>query len=157
METIVVIDSKKRTGTASANSYIVGLPVPLVGVYGAELLSATFSRFSQDHYAILDIDELRNDQVMAVSNIAATAASSANSYITVTPDTISRSFGIIPVGDYTVGSNVVYAPSKFYTIDKTFKNPMNITKFTVRWLDQSGVSPSALVNNTVLLKIKHLK
>ena len=147
METIVVIDSKKRSGTAFANSYIVGLPVPLVGVYSAELLSATFSRFSQDQYAVLDIYELRNDQVMAVSNIA----------VSGTLDPISRSFGIIPTSDYAVGSNVVYAPSKFYTIEKTFKNPMNINKFTVNWLDQSGVSPVGLVNNTVLLKIKHLK
>lgn len=157
METIVVIDSKKRSGTAFANSYIVGLPVPLVGVYSAELLSTTFSRFSQDHYAVLDIDELRNDQVMAVSNISSTVLSPSNIYNTVTADTISRSFGIIPVGDYTLGSNVVYAPSKFYSIDKTFRNPTNITKFTVKWLDQSGLSPVALANNTVLLKIKHVK
>lgn len=121
---------------SSSNNYVYNLSTPLRGVHCAELLSATFSKTSNLHNTVIDIDELKTDRVVANPGI-------------------SRSFAIIPTNNTTFGSNVLYTTGSFFPIKQCYQ-PMDIDRLTVKWRDQTGnILPSS--DNSFIIKFLHLK
>ncbi len=134
-ESFVFLDSQKSTG--QSNNYVFMLDTKLRGVHQAELVASTFIRETADQNIILDIEELKGDGF--VSNSC-----------------VSRSFAVIPVASTPISSNVMFTTGGFFQMVKNFDNFIDLDRLTVRWKNQSG----ALVpmsDNTVLLKIKHIK
>jgi hypothetical protein len=139
MESYVFIDSARRNKTfyPYSNSYQYTLETPLVGVCKAELLSASFCRNTYDLNTVIDIGELKNDRFVANS--------------------ISRSFAIIPNSSVSLNSNVVYNPASFFPITTSFRNSFMLQNLTISFKDQSGVPVLTNTENSLLLKITHLK
>jgi len=139
MESYVFIDSSRRNKTfyPYSNNYQITLEKTLTGVSKAELLSASFCRNTYDLNTIIDVSELKNDQVVANS--------------------ISRSFAIIPNSSVSLNSNVVYSPSSFFPIVANFRNSFMLQNLTISFKDQSGVPVLTNTENSLLLKITHLK
>ncbi len=127
---------RSNTNIYTGNNYVYQLDTPLRGVCTAELLSATFSRTSNLHNMVLDIDELKTDRLVANPGV-------------------TRSFAIIPMNTVSFGSNVLYTTNGFFPIKQMY-HPRDIDRLTVRWRDQSGNIVSSS-DNSFIIKFTHLK
>lgn len=164
----VLIDSARRNISQypNSNNFVVVMKSPIRRIVSAEVIMSTFSKETNDIYTILDIQELKSDKLRAVydssqdSSIGVTVfpdGTSSNYYIASSSpgESISRSFGVIPLADTPLNSNLVFTPSRYYTLRTDFVNQIDMDRFTVTWKDQNGLPIPTSSNNSILLRIKH--